>query len=103
MGIFEANETDQSIPAQCTVHVCLSEGNAAISRHLSRRSLSAVAVQESLKPGMWVHEAETSRLGSKLSWSMQHRLDIAYDDYCTRRVGRSRVTTGTVACCHVRL
>jgi hypothetical protein len=46
---------DRSIHS-CTVHRTRLQpfrGNAAISRHLSRRSLSAVAVQrESLKPDM---------------------------------------------------
>jgi hypothetical protein len=104
---LKASETDQSIPAQCTVHVCTFQRETQISRHLSRRSLSAVAVQrESLKPDMWVHEAaETFETWFKaFRGRMQHRLDIAYDDYLYETSwSLQSLTTGTVACCHVRL
>jgi hypothetical protein len=109
MGIFESKR-DRSIHS-CTVHrtrLHLSEGNA-ISRHLSRRSLSAVAVvavqRESLKPDMWVHEAaETFETWFKaFRGRMQHRLDIAYDVPVRDELVAQSLTTGTVACCHVRL
>jgi hypothetical protein len=84
VGIFESKR-DRSIHS-CTVHrtrLHLSEGNAAISRHLSRRSLSAVAVQRESQTRHVVHEAaETFETWFKaFRGRMQHRLDIAYDDY----------------------
>jgi hypothetical protein len=79
LGIF--SKRDRSIHS-CTVHrtrLHLSEGN---SRHLSRRSLSAVAVQrESQTRHVGTKQQRPSRLGSKFRGRMQHRLDIAYDDY----------------------
>jgi hypothetical protein len=85
MGIFE--KADRSIHS-CTVRTRLPfRGNAAVVICRGDRCRLSL-FKESLKPGSRTFETWFKAFRGR----MQHRLDIAYDDYCTRRVGRSRVS-----------
>ncbi len=106
--LLKASETDQSIPAQCTVHVCTFQRETQQSVVICRGDRCRLSLfKESLSNPTcrYMKQQRPSRLGSKLfRGRMQHRLDIAYDDYLYETSwSLQSLTTGTVACCHVRL
>jgi hypothetical protein len=81
MGIFESKQTDQSVPAQCTVHVCTFQRETQQSVVICRGDRCRLSLfKESLKPVYMCEAAETFETWFKaFRGRMQHRLDIAYD------------------------
>ena len=90
--LLKASETDQSIPAQCTVHVCTFQRETQQSVVICRGDRCRLSLfKESLSnPACgYMKQRRPSRLGSKLfrGAAISHTMTT-----CTRRVGRSRVS-----------